>query len=321
MRLFLNGVSFLIGGLALIFADVPLIQAAGTCDGRPCIAIGSFNIKMLGAGGREDLDRDVDKLVDRIVALDIVALQEINKTSTAWANLLAKLQSRGFSVIAEGGFGGANPGRQQFVMILADTDQISVAPGTALDLPIETTNPALWEGCVYDSLRPPLSVSVRAGEFDFRLIGVHLKSQSPVKLSGSNICDDDLRQWQATRMIEELEQLRVADGEDDVVIVGDFNSPLSAEEFYPLRRAGYYSLIPEKCRRKPSQQGCTHLVRANSRYGPNVLDHVAVRRGMQERVARSGEIGKLGVTVSSYRQHQSDHLPVWALFYTDRDDD
>ena len=121
-------------------------------------------------------------------------------------------------------------------------------------------------------------------------------------------------------MIEELRGLTAADGDNDVVIVGDFNSPLSAEEFYPVRSNGLVSMIPDHCN-LTTQRGCSHVVSTSSGFEPKVLDHVVVPADMVEAVADSGRIGSLGTSVSNYRRTQSDHLPVWSRFYVDLDDD
>mgnify|MGYP001799444697 CR=1 FL=1 len=296
--------------------------ALDTCDGRPCIAIGSYNIKLFGGGGSSDSNREIDKVVDRIAPMDVVVLQEINTGTATWRNFLADLQDIGFEVAVEGSFGGANPGRQQFVVVLVKSGNVQVVAGSAAELPIPTTNPPIWSSCIYDSLRPPVTVRLVAWLFDFRLVGLHFKSQTTVSsATGANkgVCDDDLRQWQSTMMLDELRRLTVADSDDDVVVVGDFNSPLSAEEFYPIRSNGLVSMIPDQCDAS-TQHGCSHLV-SSSRFEPKVLDHIVVPSDMVEAVAESGQIGRLGTSVSNYRRTQSDHLEVWSHFYVDRDDD
>ncbi len=54
------------------------------CDGRPCIAIGSYNIKLFGGGGSNDSNRDLDKVLARIAPLDVIVLQEINTGTATW---------------------------------------------------------------------------------------------------------------------------------------------------------------------------------------------------------------------------------------------
>jgi len=294
-----------------------------TCDGRPCIAIGSYNIKLFGGGGSNDKNRDIEKIRNRIEPLDVVVLQEINRNTATWHNFLTDLEDIGFKVAVEGSFGGSNPGRQQFVVVLVRPENIQVVNDSATELSIPTTNPPIWHSCVYDSLRPPVTVKLIAGEFDFRLVGLHFKSQTTVSsATGSNksVCDDDLRQWQSELMVDELSRLSEADDDDDIVIVGDFNSPISAEEFYPIRSNGLVSMIPDRCNIK-TQRGCSHVVSPSSQFEPKVLDHVVVPTDMIEAVAGSGQIGRLGTSVSNYRKTQSDHLEVWSQFYVDRDDD
>ena len=152
------------------------------CDGRPCIAIGSYNIKLFGGGGSNDSNRDIDKVLARIVPLDVVVLQEINTSTATWRDFLADLQDIGFEVAVEGSFGGSSPSRQQFVVVLIKSDNVEMVAGSAAELPIPTTNPPIWASCVYNSLRPPVTVKLVAGEFDFRLVGLHLKSQTTVSL-------------------------------------------------------------------------------------------------------------------------------------------
>ncbi len=233
------------------------------------------------------------------------------------------MQGIGFEVAVEGSFGGSNPARQQFVVVLIKSANVQVVAGSVAEFSIPTTNPPIWTSCVYDSLRPPVTVRLVAGQFDFRLVGLHFKSQTAVSSAtdpNRRICDDDLRQWQSELMIEELNGLTAADGDDDIVIVGDFNSPLSAEEFYPIRSNGLISVIPDECN-STKQSGCSHVVSASSGFEPKVLDHVVVPSDMEEVVFESGQIGRLGTSIFNYRRTQSDHLQVWSRFYVDRDDD
>jgi hypothetical protein len=213
-------------------------------------------------------------------------------------------------------------------MILANPDVVKVVSSSAEELLIPTKNPPVWNSCYHDSLRPPVTVLMRAGEFDFRLVGVHLKSNLRVRNVSDDeekeikdVCDNDIRQWQAEEIVKHLKTLQAEDGEDDAIIVGDFNAPFSAEEFYPLRHAEFVSLIPEDCFPDDKDQiGCTHLVAPDASHPPSVLDLIVVPRGIEEAVG-DGEIGSAEAPIGDYLTTQSDHLPVWAEFYTDRDVD
>lgn len=295
-------------------------HAASTCDGRTCITIGSYNIKLLGGNGSNDRNRDMDAIVERIARLDVVVLQEINTArGRAWDDdLWPQLKSKGFEIAAEGTFGGADPGRQQFILILAKTAQVQIVGDSADELIIPTTSPAFGTNCTYDSLRPPVTALLKAGKFDFRIVGVHLKSKSPVS-GADEQCDDRIRRYQASKIYAEVARLRDNGGEQDVIVVGDFNSSFDEWEFSPLSGAGFKSLITGECK-LPDQQECSHLVGPNPRFKPSLIDHIAIQDGTAEAVRGSGRIGKF-TDLEKYLKTQSDHLPVWAQFHTDRDDD
>lgn len=292
-------------------AGGPALSAERVCAGRPCIAVGTWNIKLLGAGiDPYGAARDFTGLVERIAPLDVVVLQEIDIDETrAWGTLRPMLESEGFAVAAQGGFGGGAPERQQHVVIMIRPAHVAAVPDSAGDFAIPTTTPDLGNGCEsYDSVRPPVSVRLQAGDLDFRLIGVHLKSRRPLAPFGS--CDDDIRAFQARSIIEEAAALAEADGETDVVIAGDINSPFDEPEFRALRDAGLVTLLPASCA-PATLAGCTYI---GSR--PGTIDHVIVPQAMAGTVAGAAVIGAPG-DAARYGDTLSDHLPVWAEFRID----
>lgn len=290
-------------------------SAADACKPGQCIRIGSYNIKLFAKNGPADTPGEISQLANRIAKadqgnLDVVVLQEINKNGDNWKGkdgLLARLRALGYDVAIEGKFGGDDPDRPQFVVLLYRTKTISLVVGSAGDIDLPTTFEA-GGPCEYKSLRPPVSALLKSatGKFDFRIIGVHLKSQNPVGNSGD--CDDKIRKFQAQSIVSHIDKLKAEKGETNVITVGDFNASFDAPEYGPFRDAGYRSLITGNCSKQKLDQ-CSYIVPKFA----SIIDHVVVHSSVKEAVAGSGRFAKVS-DFKKYLDTQSDHVPVWASF-------
>jgi hypothetical protein len=151
--------------------------------------------------------------------------------------------------------------------------------------------------------RPPFKVHVQGGGYDLDLIGVHLKA-------GGAPEDGDRRALAATALDGYLRQQIAGGGEDEVIVLGDYNevvttvdgrarlAPLLDADRYRLRTrpaadAGGYSFVPTPGR---------------------VIDHLLTTAGLEDELgALPAIIPTLDREVPRYDADITDHLPVVLL--------
>jgi predicted extracellular nuclease len=304
-----------VAGPLVLFATP---SCAETCKPDQCIRIGTYNIKLFAKNGPADTSAEIEQLADRIAGadqanLDVVVLEEINKDGENWkgpTGLRARLQSRGYAVAIEGAFGGEDLNRPQFVILLHRTNSVSLVAGSAGNIDIPTTFDPNGP-CEYKSLRPPVTSRFKTtgGSFSFQVIGVHLKSQN--KVGNSDSCDDDIRRFQAQRILAHIAKLKADNAETNIITVGDFNAAFDAPEYEPFRTAGYHSMVKGACSANALDQ-CSYIVPQFA----SIIDHVVVHSSLKQAVDNSGAIAKVG-DLTHYLNTQSDHVPVWASFRID----
>jgi predicted extracellular nuclease len=302
-------------GIALVSAEPAAAQA---CSDGKCIRIGSYNIRLFATPSAwADTQAELDRLADRIskpdqANLDVVVLEEINKNGENWKGpqgLRRKLSDRGYDVAFEGTFGGESPDRPQYVILLYRKDTIAFVSGSAGEINIPTT---FDDGsCKYPSLRPPATALFKAakGTFAFRVIGVHLKSKTPVADSPDG-CDTTIRTFQGKQIVDYIAKLKTEKGETNVITVGDLNAKFTDNEYESFRLAGFESLMTATCT-VATKKDCSYV---GSR--AELIDHVVVPSSLPQAVKGSGIVMNVG-DLSNYLGVQSDHVPVWASFRID----
>ena len=298
-------------GLAAAAAGLASVPAqAAQCGGRPCIHIGAMNIKLLGTSGPADSAaeyREIGRLLSTTMDLDVVVLEEINVRSTQWRDLKAELEGRGYSLAFESAFGGE---REQYIAVAYRRSSVELTAPPPSDLPFATSYRETGSDCFYENIRPPVTAAFRASQFDFRVIGVHLKSQLPV--GKDTQCDDRIRTEQAKRIVA-FTQSTAAD-ERDTIILGDFNSSFPSAENEPFRAAGMRSAMEDRA------SGSGEISFVGRPRG--LIDQIVFRRDDKSYAPGSGFVFKLAdADRRFYLDSISDHVPIRASFFTDRDDD
>ena len=181
---------------------------------------------------------------------------------------------------------------------------------------IQVTQPRLIHGSNLNRsrYRSAAVVDVRAANFDFVLIGLHLKSS---RAFGSR----ELRSQQL-HFVSGFIQGVTYSGEMDVLVVGDYNMipGQDDENFAVLNSGGNLRLASSEA----LAGSFTHISR-NGEKG-NLLDGFAFTDiDGQEYQEGTLEIfpmnEKLGMTLSEFRAKVTDHLPIIATFDTKRDHD
>src|SRR6476620_6529677 len=226
--------------LAICLCSVAVAQPApSVCKDGKCIQIASYNIELLGnkrapfdGEPRPDrTDEQLDQLAKRIVDtldLEIVVFEEINTKSDQWARLKSRLAAHGYKFLE-----GTTSDRNQFVVLAWDADEVALIDNSAHELDVRNSF-EFDDGCKLPGLRKPLVARFKAGEFDFWVIGVHLKSQV-----GEKSCNDRVRTEQCKDIVKAVDDLVAKSGERDVVIVGDFNARVGNASLKPLVEAGF----------------------------------------------------------------------------------
>jgi endonuclease/exonuclease/phosphatase family metal-dependent hydrolase len=312
----------LMAQIVAALAAMQLISSASTalsadaCSPGQCVRIGSYNIKLFAKSGPANTQAEIDQLANRIAStdqanLDVVVLQEINKEGDNWKGadgLLAKLRKLGYELAIEGNFGGDDPARPQFVILLYRTKTISLVSAGNISLP---TAFDVGGSCEYKSLRPPVTALLKSttGKFSFQIVGVHLKSQN--RVGNKETCDDDIRAFQAEKIVAAIPKLKTEKGEPNVIVVGDFNASFEAPEYKIFKDSGYQTLIEGDCSVAKLEQ-CSYI---DPEYA-SIIDHIVVHSSLAQAVKGSGTKAKVD-DLKKYLETQSDHLPVWASFRTD----
>src|SRR5690606_33862471 len=123
-------------------------------------------------------------------------------------------------------------------------------PVSAIRLPVELGLPEqyeLGEFCRTAHMRKPLAGLFRAGQFDFWLVGLHLKSSA-----GESRCSAAIRKKQSQGLAKEIQKLHGLDL--DVILAGDFNSSQKHDTLAPLLEKNFHALHHHKLRHPQSNR-------------------------------------------------------------------
>lgn len=156
-------------------------------------------------------------------------------------------------------------------------------------------------------------VSVKIGQFDFVLVGLHLKASR-------GAANRALREEQL-KIVSAFIQGVLRGGERDVLVVGDYNMIPDEDDrnFHTLIAGGAVRVVSSEA----LTGGFTHI---SSGHPGNLLDGFAFTN-VDEAEYREGSIeivqmhDILGLTLAEFAQQVTDHLPVVAVFATDADHD
>ena len=264
------------------------LGSAGTLD------LAAWNLKNFPCGNasfettcRSDQPASVELVSDLIasMALDLVAVEEI-ADEDAFAEIVARLPDHEGVLSTDSYFDGT----YQKIGLIYDATVLAAG------------EPLLLFASSDDFPRPALQVELTwtgAGEpLTLLLIALHLKA-------GETSTDRGER----TRAIAQLEQyvsnLVDGAGQDNVIVLGDFNETLDAEGlpvFQPLRDTARYTI-----------QTLANFNAGEETFLASgaILDHIVTTAALASAIdgARS-KIPRLQYDVEDYRGRVSDHLPV-----------
>ena len=306
--------------LAIFLCSVSVAQPApSVCKDGKCIQIASYNIEYLGGKrapfdgvARPDrTDEQLDQLAKRIAEtldLEIVVFEEINTKSEQWAKLKSKLAAHGYKF-----FEGTTSDRNQFVVLAWDADEVTLLDNSARELDVRNSF-ELDEGCKLPGLRKPLVARFKAGEFDFWVVGVHLKSQV-----GEKSCNDRVRAEQCKDIVKAVDEFVAKSGERDVVMVGDFNARVGNASLKPLVDAGF---TPQMKYLMPESAKGSFVKNRDLHDSTELIDQVMIRYHDTREVVKNSACVMKTDSVEERKKYvieQSDHVPAWVSFRVDKD--
>jgi endonuclease/exonuclease/phosphatase family metal-dependent hydrolase len=172
-------------------------------------------------------------------------------------------------------------------------------------------------GMGYDS-RQPLVFSVKAGEFDFTLINVHLKSgpENERSVEIRNIQYDTINGWLQGELGRE-------GSEKDIIVAGDFNSYTYGVSSERLVNAGHVWFATNNLPGGDySSIYYTDYDQEEPTRRTSLIDHIAITEALRNgefKLIRAITDWDVKLGEEEYEMRVSDHLPVVAAFHTDAD--
>lgn len=168
--------------------------------------------------------------------------------------------------------------------------------------------------------RKALAADVRIGDFDFILVGVHLKSSR-------DAASRKMRTRQCAAIAEFIAEA-TAGNEKDVLVVGDYNM-IPRQGNQRKDEVNFIAMSPTNFLRFVSSDFLSGMISHIDGCNPlrgNLLDGFAISRRFtrDEYIPGSTRLlsfGQLGMSCSSFRANVSDHRPIVSRFDITNDDD
>ena len=309
-------------------AVVVVVAGGGRLAGQEAetVTIGAWNIEWLGTPAMRDSKARTREQLGAIAAvvadsldIEVLVLVEINTRSAEWATLKSMLAGRGY-LFVEGS------ARQQTVVIAYDSDEVSAVftanPEADVPTAFERADPA-GGVCRTSNAKKPVFATLRAGSFDFTVMGVHFKSGRRPRTCSDDSFTSWVRGRQSAVLLEALARRQAAGTADtDAIIVGDFNGGFDDGSARTLRSAGF-RLLTEPANRSSSSGTLSYR---KGRW-ESALDHIAIRRVTDhEWLARSTryypDVMRFSrAELEAYFEGFSDHALVIAEFRRGPPDD
>ncbi len=314
-------------GYGYLAVMVAIVGGRGLVAQEPeMVTIGAWNIEWLGTPAMRDSTARTTEQLGAIAAvaadsldIEVLVLVEINTRSAEWATLKSMLAGRGY-LFVEGA------PRQQTVVIAYDSDEVSAVftanPEPDVPTAFERADPA-GGVCRTSNAKKPVFATLRAGSFDFTVVGVHFKSGRRPRTCSDDSFTSWVRGRQSAVLLEALARRQAAGTVDsDVIIVGDFNGGFDDGSAWTLRQAGF-RLLTEPANRS-SSSGTLSFRKGR---WESSLDHIAIQSATDhEWLARSTRyfpdvLNFTDAELKAYLEDYSDHTLVIAEFRRGLSDD
>ena len=258
------------------------------------IKIATFNIQIFGKAKREKPDV-MDILKKTVRNFDIVAIQEVRDSSETTIQFfldgINSMPGPDYGVVS-GERLGRSSSKEQYAYYY-NTETIKYRPNSAYTY---TDSNDVFE-------REPLVAGFSSGVFDFFLINIHTKPE------------DAFNEINNLDTVVKDAESKFA-GEKDFIVLGDFNADCTyfneKADSSTLERPEYYWAVEDSADTTTKSTVCTY-------------DRIVFKKDATfSDYASSWEVFRfdnLYALNQELTEDVSDHYPVWAEFYTDRDDD
>lgn len=220
--------------------------------------------------------------------VDVVVCEEIASVE-AWDELVARLPDHA-GVLSTHRY---TPTSYQKIGVLYRESELTASAGELLFVGQENAFP-----------RPPLLVHLGAGDLSIDLVGVHLKAGTAP--------EDRARRAEAVRDLDAWIRAQVdGGGEDEVIVLGDFNSTLEADDLADV----WPPLLDATDRYRVRTTELAADDQASFLPAHVLLDHIVTTAGLVDEVgARAAIIPDVATHVARYEDDVSDHVPVVLSF-------
>ena len=260
------------------------------------IVIGTFNLEWFGDGINDRKDRtETDykhyaEIIKKIDA-DILGLEEI-ENSGAMNKLISYLPDYAYYITKEGG-------QQKCALLYRKNINVKF---------VAEYSPIAVEG---NKTRPGLLVSASAGNFNFMVMVVHLKSSSHFEnTEAKRERSIEIRTAQSTVLAKWADSVLAKGNETDLIVVGDFNDTPKRKKNNTL-----YPLMNQMTFLTENEKSCKY----RSAY---VIDHIVVSRNASKRF-KDNSLFVYDI-FSLYNDQDtkslSDHCPIIAKFDVNEQD-
>ena len=247
-----------------------------TCNGRPCIQVGTFNLYSMGSNVRSGqglrTQSDVQRLVDLVAELgiEVVVFQEINtslsieengvveNSTQQWNWLKRSLKKAGYHTVT------GISGWDHRMVIAYHKKSVHLKKSQTL-LVSQTLD--LGGGCSATNQRLPRAVTLEAGELLFMIVGLSLKEPGDAPA-----CSAKVRTEQVDQLLSAIES-QLAGDPDQIFLVGDFGAKAKDKSLKALRKSGKFKQLTSKSK-LTSESGTVSSLVAPAR---GLFDHIFYR--------------------------------------------
>ncbi len=246
----------------------------------PNITIASFNIRKFSDNSRTD--EELKQIAEVLSEFDLIAVQEVLGDPIILNRTMKMLPGYDFIVSEEVG----NTQKERYAFIFNDKIEVVSEGKTYYDK--------------FDNfLREPYYATFKSGEFDFKIITVHI-------LYGDRASD---RTGEMKQIASVYKYYQEKDSENDLILTGDFNTQPTQDNFE------YIWAIPDVT--IAIQEGKSTLGKTG-----NLYDNIIFDSNTDEYTRLSGiHYFDSGMDMDKAKEAISDHRPVYAVFCTGIDDD
>jgi endonuclease/exonuclease/phosphatase family metal-dependent hydrolase len=254
----------------LLFAQIPQAKS-GT------MVVATWNMKDFGTKSRDDIE--LTQVCQVLKSFDLVVMQEVfgEEVLSRTASIMKDRFGLSYKYLLSAPEGG---NRESYAFFFKE------------DLVEALSMPTIEHDSVFK--RPPCYLLVKAGGFDFYVIDIHMSTR-----------DDSKDQTaEANELAAIYDRLQSQDGEDDLLLLGDFNLAPTDKKLASLRAIPSIGFVDET-RKTTLRNSFDDNIWLQGRFTSQYKGEWGILDFSQEYFDGNRDAAMRAV---------SDHLPVWARF-------